>query len=303
MVFYIVQFCIDTILKSELICDTTWSEVFKGTLNKDIVIIGNSRAKFHYNPNVITEKTNLSCYNLGLSGTPINVFDIRWKSFVNRNTLPKSVIIDVDYNFLGTANGLFEKFQYLPYVNEAEYAQVTKTLDKDLIFDQYIPCFKYQGQVEPLIAKFKTMFDKDCLGYINGYRVNTSVWDENEWLQFKNKRFSEVSDPEGFDGLYKEGVKKLNGILQFCQQKDIKVTLIWSPQYIEMQKFKVNQRQYVDRLINTLAIKYKIDYLNFSNNAIVYDKANFYNHSHLNYKGALEFSKQVGDYLKNKPDF
>ena len=110
-------------------------------------------------------------------------------------------------------------------------------------------------------------------------------------------------DSVSFHDLYEDGFSKLSSILDFSKEKNIKVVLVWSPQYTEVQKFKENQRRYVDSLITDVANKYKLDYLNFSTNDLVNDKSNFYNHSHLNYKGASEFSLQIASYIKNNTSF
>jgi len=300
VVFSTLHFSLDYFFKNDKFCDNTWSKIFKADLEADIAVIGNSRAEVHYNPEVIKNITGLECYNLGLSGTPINIFDIRWKTYVNRNKLPKILIIDLDYNFLGEGQGLFEKFQYLPYVNELEYKDVVKDLEGDYKLDQYFPLHKYRGKQELVFGKIKSFFSQDCKKSINGFKIKNALWNENEWNTFMANRMNEVVDANTFNELYKNGYSKLKGILDFCKINKIKPYLVWSPQYIEVHKFKENQRFYVDSLINTLASNYKLDYLNFSNDNLVHKKSNFYNHSHLNYQGAQIFSKSIATYIKNK---
>lgn len=298
VVFFCIQFSLDCFLKSDLICDNTMAKVFKGELNTDIVIIGNSRAEVHYNPDIISEITKKQCYNLGVSGTPINIFDIKWNAFINNNKLPSILIIDVDYNFLGEADGVFEKYQYLPYVNKEEYEVVVKGLDDNLFKDQYFPLYKYRDNFMPVVSIIKSAFFNKCDTKINGFKIKKKIWDDNEWGIFKKNRMNEVAEPKTFNKLYNKGYNKLSSLLGFCKKNNIKAVLIWSPQYIEVQDFKRNQRDFVDGLINKLATEFEIDYLNFSNDSLVNNKSNFYNHSHLNYNGANEFSKSVANYIK-----
>ncbi|WP_299888614.1 hypothetical protein [uncultured Lacinutrix sp.] len=300
VVFSTLHITLDYFFKNGKFCNNTWSEIFKANLDVDIAVIGNSRAEVHYNPEIISSITGLKCYNLGLSGTPINIYDIRWKSYINRNKLPKILIIDLDYNFLGEGKGIYEKFQYLPYVNEIEYQHIAQRVDKDFNLDQYLPLYKYQGEQGAVFSKLKSFFYKDCKESENGYKVKNKSWNENEWNIFKAKRMNEVANSDTFYDLYKKGHLKLNEILDFCKQNKIKTYLVWSPQYFEVHKFKENQRQYVDSLINNIASNYDIDYLNFSRDSLVYNKSNFYNHSHLNYKGAKLFSKSIAAHIKNK---
>ena len=297
VVFFTIHLSLDYVLKNNKRCDNTWSKVFKGSIVTDIAIIGNSRAEAHYNTNIISDIIGLKCYNLGLSGTPINIYNIRWHAYINRNKLPKILILDVDYNFLGTANGLYEAFQYVPYVNELEYTRVVKQFDDDILFDQYIPLYKFRGNFNHLNHAFKSVFSKNC-HIINGFKINSSPWHHNEWENFKTNRLHEVASKETFIENYEAGFNQLKDILNFCNNNQIKVYMFWSPQYKEVQKFKENQRVYVDSSLVVLANTYKVNYINYSRNNICDNKLNFYNHSHLNFIGANKFSKMVANYIK-----
>ncbi len=292
--FLSLQFCLDSLLSSPRLCDNTWSTIFSGNLDTDIAILGNSRAEVHYNPNIITKITDLKSYNLGLSGTPLNILNIRWTSYINRNKKPKVLILDVDYNVLGTADGVYEKFQYLPYIKETEYSSVAKNIDESLTLDCYVPLYKYRGFGMEIYRQIKSMYLNNCNAIENGFKVNNNLWNNNEWNNFKANRVNEIEDTKTFIPLYENGITELKEILDYCSKNNILVFMIWSPQYYEVHNFKKNQRKYVDSLLMRVAKQYKIDYLNFSNDSLVYDKSNFYNHSHLNAKGSEAFSKKVG---------
>ncbi|WP_372757963.1 hypothetical protein [Mariniflexile sp.] len=290
--FFVIQFGLDRLLDNRFACNNIWYKIYHASLNTDIAILGNSRAQAHYNPEVITGATHLDSYNLGVSGTTLNILKIRWQSYINRNKLPKILIIDVDYNLLGTANTFFEKLQYLPYVNEEEYTNVAKQLDKNYLLEKYVPLYKYRGFEMGVYSQIKSLVKADCSNYINGFIINENKWDEQDWDTFETKRLNETVDAKYFNTMYENGVEELRTILKFFNKNNIQVHLIWSPQYYKVHAFKINQRQYVDSLLTKIAKDYKVNYVNFSNDSLVYSKANFYNHSHLNKHGADLFSKK-----------
>ena len=47
---------------------STWSDLYKGNLNANILIYGSSRAQVHVSPLIISDSLGRSCYNLGLTG-------------------------------------------------------------------------------------------------------------------------------------------------------------------------------------------------------------------------------------------
>lgn len=298
VVLFGFQFVLDKIFINENNCNNTFSKVFNGNLEADLIILGNSRAEAHYDVNIIAKATNYKAYNLGLSGTPLNVLKITWNAYINKNKLPRVIVLDLDYNVLGSANKIINKFQYLPYINKAEYISVSKSLNEYSLMDKYIPFYKYRGYSEEISYNLNKLSKKKaCLNFDSGSIIRDKLWNEKEWRNFKKNRINEVADSKLFDSIYKNGIIELKSILDFCKKESIKVFMIWSPQYFEVQNFKNNQRHYVDSLLVSVSRQYNISYTNFSNDSLVYDKTNFYNHSHLNKKGAELFSKKVGHWI------
>ena len=45
-----------------------WNKIIEGKIDADILIAGSSRARSHYDPRIIQEKTGRSAFNIGLNG-------------------------------------------------------------------------------------------------------------------------------------------------------------------------------------------------------------------------------------------
>lgn len=288
----------DRVLDNESVCDNTWNKVFNGKIKSDIVILGNSRAEAHYSPIIIENKTKHSVYNLGLSGTPLNILKIRWQAYVNRNKLPKLLVIDIDKSVLGTSKNLFEKFQYLPYSNKHEYQEVAKEVDKDFYHEKLIPMYKYRGYEMQIIKKIKLIAgESNCKNSYNGYKPQDKPWDENNWNIFRKRILADNAVEKAYSIAYFKGIDELNEIIHFCKLNKIEVCLVWSPQYYEMDNYKKEQRKFVDSIVSEIAIKNNIYYVNFLRDSLSFDKTNFYDKSHLNLKGSMAFSEKMGDYI------
>jgi len=66
--------------------------------SEDVIIMGSSRASHHYVPEIITEKTGMSCFNAGQDGNGIILQYGRWKMLSERYS-PKLLIYDVNPDF------------------------------------------------------------------------------------------------------------------------------------------------------------------------------------------------------------
>lgn len=295
--FLLTHLGLDAFFGSNFVCNKTWVKLYNGEINAEVAIIGNSRAEAHYNPKIISHKTEFEVYNLGLSGTPLNILNIRWNSYINRNKLPRVLILDVDYNMLGSSDKIVDKFQYLPFIWTKEYETVAKQIDKDYAFEKYIPLYKYRGYHKEVFTQIKKRLFNDCYTVNKGFVEHEEVWNEGNWANFRANRMEEISDAKEFESIYKQGAEELKEIITFCKEKKIKVYMLWSPQYYEVQEYKQQQRAYVDKLLLAISETHNVDYINFSKDSLVYNKANFYDHSHLNKVGSDLFSAKVGDII------
>ncbi len=87
--------------------------------NEDIIIMGSSRASHHYVPEIITEKTGLSCFNAGQDGNGIILQYGRWKMISERYT-PKLIIYDINARFdLAESDNMTYVDRLKPYCNNA----------------------------------------------------------------------------------------------------------------------------------------------------------------------------------------
>ena len=87
-------------------------------------------------------------------------------------------------------------------------------------------------------------------------------------------------------------VNRFNSFLTDCETNNIQVIFVYTPAYIEGQKFVTNRNEIIS-LFQEIAIKHNILFLNYSDNSISKQKKYFYNALHLNKTGAELFTNEL----------
>lgn len=291
-----MHFILDFYLSKENSCNNnTWHKIFEGKLNTEIAIIGTSRAESHYDTEIINKITGLKTYNLGLSGTPYSVFKIRWESYFNRNKKPKILIIDLDASSLQDSKKLFDKFQYLPFFYSKEYQSFAKENDTDFYLESYIPLYKYRGYEMRIFKQIKSLKNRSiCSNTINGYAEHDIDWIEKDYLNFKKILQKDNNRTEYNFEIYKQGLYVLKEIIKDCKKNNIKMYFVWSPSYYESHTYQASYKKHIDSVLQNISTNENIQYLNFSNDSLCFDRKYFYNSSHMNKRGSTIFSKEIG---------
>jgi hypothetical protein len=124
----------------------------------------------------------------------------------------------------------------------------------------------------------------------NGYQGQDETWND-DFIKAKVKmKEYEIK----FDAAT---IQLFDEYLHECRNKGIKVILVYTPEYIEGQKFVKNREEMFKLFIN-LSLKYNIPFWDYSNDAISFQKKYFYNSSHMNKKGAELFTNKLTNALK-----
>ena len=60
------------------------------------------------------------------------------------------------------------------------------------------------------------------------------------------------------------------------------------------------EKKYIDSILKNISTNEHIQYLNFSNDSLCYDRKFFYNSSHMNKRGSTIFSEKIGNLINEK---
>lgn len=273
---------------------SVWNDIYDGKVNADVVVYGSSRAMVHFDPAVIKDSLHVNAYNLGINGHNFWLQYFRHKQLLDNGQAPKFIIHSVDVFTLVKRKDLFEMEQFLPYMlYDSDIREWISSYEGYEIYDFYIPLVRYYGQTKTI----KRIFNYAITGSravdsvrTLGYRNVDLEW--NDDLETALKKYPDFRVP-----LDTTTIRLFDQYLQELKDSRTPIVLVYTPEYIEGQSF-VKNREEVLQIFKLFAEKYKIPFLDYSNDPISYDKAYFYNASHLNGRGAQVFTSKIISDLK-----
>lgn len=288
---YALAYVIDSGLKkSRHFYYAAWNDLFNGTINADLVVLGTSRAMMHFSPKILDSTLQLNSYNLGMDAAPFKIQFERFKIYLRYNKKPKYVIQEVGYTIpLMRNNELPHPQQFLPYLHDTAIWRITSSSgDPFHLADRYFPVYKYNNEL-PLIAEgVKCYFGKGVKSQMyKGYLGQGKLWDSS-FAGFKKLNPDGVVYPidQGAVALFEE-------YLDFCKTNDIRVFLVYPPVFIESNNYIKNLKEIIDTYTR-LSAAYNVPFYNYMYDSLNYNTANFYNSRHLNKWGAELFSRKLG---------
>lgn len=267
--------------------------IINGELNKEILILGSSRALNGIDPETIKKQTNKSCYNLAYSGSNVEFHETILDLLIYFGQKPKTLIYNLDdpATLVEQKDLIIYKleelypFVYNDFINEI----VCNKIDKSIFATNM--SWSYRQNVN-FIKALKYLFtgkeipNKE-INNINSYGANLmdGVQSGFENMEFKNQMLSYSKYKE-----HQPNVKSFLRIVEKCESNNIELILTISPSFFSKN---IGFKNRIEQLTN---FNYKIN--DYSD--VFRDKNLFYNHGHLNKNGAVEFSELLSnDLLKN----
>lgn len=272
---------------------STWNDIYDGKINSDIVVYGSSRAWEHIDPTMITDSLHTTAYNLGINGHTFWLQYLRHKLLLEHNTKPKLIIHSLDIFTLNKGEDLFNPDQFLPYMlfNE-EMKNSIADYNGYKLPDFFIPLIRYYGKTDALKNTVKLLLKPSVNPVM---RVKGYQGQEKEW----NSDFDKVREKmDYFVAKYDTAsIMLFDKYLEECKEKNIKVVFVYTPEYIEGQKF-IKNKEALMAIYNRFSKKYNIPFYDYSNDPLCFEKKYFYNVLHLNKAGAELFTAKLIQRLK-----
>jgi hypothetical protein len=294
---YALAFIVDAGLrKSRNSYYASWNDLYNSKINADLLVMGSSRAEFHISPKILDSVLSLNTYNLGLSAWHFDMQYARFRIYLQHNRKPRYIILNVDVYGFSKRQDVVDYEQFLPYIQDTILQKTIVGHKGEFdVFQQNIPLLKYKN--DPNLA-FEGFFNflgntalYDTTTKFKGYKGNDYAWNQ-DFERFK-KRF-----PKGakyrFDAVIK---KQFEEFLSFCQKENIKVFLVYAPEYYEVQNYYKNKEDLM-KLCRESTLKYDCQFLDYSKDSLCYDQQYFYNSQHLNKRGGEIFSLQLSNRIK-----
>jgi len=270
-----------------------WNEIYSGNIDANIVINGSSRAWVHVSPYILDSILITNSYNLGIDGYNFHMQYCKYREYMQFNTGPELVIQTLDITTLQKRTDLYNLNQFLPYIYKSRIREFTRQYKGFSFFDYYIPFYRYHNLSEIINTGFKEFFGNTGLdnGKFKGYLGMNSEWN-GTFDEYKKANLNGVKID-----LHSESIELMDTFLSECKKESINVILVYPPEFIENQYLTKNRTEIIN-LYSKFAEKYKLVFLDYSNNDLSYKKELFYNSQHLNKKGAELFTKILADDIK-----
>lgn len=268
----------------------TYNAILNDSLLCDALIMGSSRGQVQYSPRIIDSITGLNSYNISVDGRCIDAEVTIYNFYRRHQPKPKVIIQNIDWGTLQMSNG-YEREQYLPYLRKDNdlYREIKEREDFSWA-DHYLPLMRYAGYHETikegLGLKAKMARPKNI---DRGFIATDKEWDGVAFRAINTLGFT-VND---------EAVEIFDRYLQQCKQEGIEVVMVYAPFYIGATEKMGSDADSMFALYQGFADKYGYPILNYTYDSISYDTLNFYNASHLNRRGAEQFSLKLAQDLKN----
>lgn len=243
----------------------------------DILILGSSRAKNHYNSSIISDSLKLETYNAGYGGYGLFFNYAVLKEYLRNNNNVKVVILDISPHTM--------------LLGEESYSK----LDKFLPFYYKYDSFKEIIELNPEFSKLRLLF--------NLYIYNSTAYDfliDGELTNNENNGFQPLDGQLNVDKYipmqYQESdildnnkLMYLSKIIDLCDTSDVKLITIISPTYskFDVNNVIINQIEKIMESNNILFFNYSDD-LEF-NGKVIY----FRDQLHLNKYGTTKYTNKV----------
>lgn len=269
-----------------------YSAMLKGGMDNDILILGNSRGKSHFDTRVIDSLSQKQSFNLGIGGYPVNAQLLKYRLYREHNRKPALIIQNIDYMTIRVMSDIrhqHESEQFFPLVYDKGIRDQLRKNGYGFL-EMNMPLYRFFGYQQ--VIKNGLMEALRIKHYsrpsYKGFLPENGRWNGAELERMKPQQ---VILSEG-------GRTLLEDYLAQCRADSIKVILVNSPLYAGARE-KLLGYDDVRVYFEQVAEKYGCLYLDFTDTPVCQDTSNFVVSVHLNARAAREFSKTLTDELKS----
>jgi hypothetical protein len=251
----------------------------------DIIILGPSRAKCSYVPDIIEDSLHLTCYNAGKDGSFIFYNYAVFKEITKRYN-PKLVIFDIAP----------DELEYRIY----EYERLSILL----------PYYKTHPEIRPIVDMSNPFVKIKLISSI--YPYNSLIFKIGMGnLEFNKKREPSKSGFVPYFAVMKNElpdtmkikpstidenkINALKDIITTCKKKNIQLVFVYSPVY------SIIRDSYYYPLISDYFSGYNVEYIDLSNDPVFINNPQYFSEKiHLNNDGANVFTTMVLKEIESK---
>ena len=293
---FLLQFFFDFGTKHNLNIKASYVSLHK--LNNELIILGPCEPLWIVASDIITKKTNLSCYNLANVHSDFADNYLHLYLYLKNNDAPKYLLLYVTPESFDTNYNTFYSYRFSPFLNDSVVSNVVKECDKDFYRCTKIPFaqwayYSHQTFFNALQG-WKHFFTKRTQPYYpNGFEPPAKIVWDNHYELLKQKY------PAGYHFNWNTRREKyLLKILSLCKEKNVRVLLYESPILKTTAGNQPNRAEIISHIKN-IAQKENIDFVSFQNLSMANDKKNYISPMVTTLQGSYLFSDTLGNFLRD----
>ena len=256
-----------------------------GSAKCDVLIMGNSRGKSHFDTKIIDSLCNVNSFCIGIGGYPIDAQLVKYHLFREHNGKPKTIIQNIDYitiKLIKDVRHQHQSEQFFPLIYDQDMRKLLKEIGYGPL-ELNIPLYRmfgYQMVIKNGILEALGIKHYISMPAYKGHRPEDGVWNGAALESMERQQIMLDEDAKRIFEQY----------LEQCQKDSIDVILVNSPWYSEAIK-KLDGFYDATKYFEDISIKYEIPYLDYTNSChISHSKDNFCVSVHMNAKATKEFT-------------
>ena len=246
----------------------------------DILIFGSSRANHHYNPKIIEDETNMTCYNTGRDGYFLPFYQTALLHSVLNRYIPEKIILDFSGSLSYSQKDLDRLSVLMPYYeNNKEIGYIIKLKSRFEALKIYSKTYRFNSMLASIIKG--SFYQKNTNKY-NGFKPLLGQIDP-EIIYSDNVKQSSLY-------VNKDKILILEEFFRLCKKNNIELHVVYSPVF---EKLSSTHDESLE-LIKSLSDKYSFEFIDFSADNEFLGKNHLFKHrDHLNNIGANMFTKKL----------
>lgn len=255
-----------------------YSMLYKGELQADIVVLGNSRGLHMFHPPAIEKVTGQDVANLSFNALPAVAMPVVWEDYLEKHEPPKLLILEVSCAGAPEEKGSLERFSVLIDQNP-KYSDLIHNKNPTFYYAAKLSrIFRYNSSLMWRSGMFLKRSDQ---GWIMNSELN-----EESMNQVVNSSDTTLLRSE-------ENAKALRHVIETAEARGVEVKLVMAP-YLPAYYDRLPQPEKWLKWIES-----ELDRPVINQKGILTDASSFSDHLHLNEAGALKFAErlQAGDFF------
>lgn len=248
-------------------------QVYSGQINTQAIFIGSSRILLHFNPQIFTDITQLSAYNLGMQGADRLQQRFILERYLEHNSRPEIIILESDPWLLDSEHLSFRKEVFKPF---ALVSPPTIRLFADSpteLFSIPFSGINYaQSAMAQLLLRNRQQYR---FSLINGAQLMIGT---------KSTDIAPTKDFQPDPKLYQNELHFIN----YLSAQDFSIVLIQAPFHTQdSPRFSPRVQAAYQQLLNQLLTLPSVHYLDYSQDKEYLSRPDlFFDSDHLNLQGA-----------------